>query len=74
MGKSNLNKFAGGESGENPDFGDMRNPWNVQYSPSGSSGGSAAQVATGDLTGYAGGLDRKITLLELEGDPATRSA
>ncbi len=47
MGKANLNKFAGGESGENPDFGNMRNPWNRNYSPSGSSGGSAAQVATG---------------------------
>jgi aspartyl-tRNA(Asn)/glutamyl-tRNA(Gln) amidotransferase subunit A len=47
MGKSNLNKFAGGESGENPDYGDIRNPWNLEFSPSGSSGGSAAQVATG---------------------------
>lgn len=47
MGKANLNKFAGGESGENPDFGDMRNPWDRDYSPSGSSGGSAVQVATG---------------------------
>jgi aspartyl-tRNA(Asn)/glutamyl-tRNA(Gln) amidotransferase subunit A len=47
LGKSNLNKFAGGESGENPDYGDMKNPWNLSYSPSGSSGGSAAQVATG---------------------------
>jgi aspartyl-tRNA(Asn)/glutamyl-tRNA(Gln) amidotransferase subunit A len=47
MGKSNLNKFAGGESGENPDFGDIKNPWNTDYSPSGSSGGSAVQVATG---------------------------
>jgi Asp-tRNA(Asn)/Glu-tRNA(Gln) amidotransferase A subunit family amidase len=47
MGKSNLNKFAGGESGENPDFGDIHNPWNTDYSPSGSSGGSAVQVATG---------------------------
>jgi aspartyl-tRNA(Asn)/glutamyl-tRNA(Gln) amidotransferase subunit A len=47
MGKCNLNTFAGGESGENPDYGDMKNPWNLAYSPSGSSGGSAAQVATG---------------------------
>ncbi len=47
MGKSNLNKFAGGESGENPDYGDMKNPWNLNFSPSGSSGGSAAQVAAG---------------------------
>lgn len=47
MGKANLNKFAGGESGENPDFGNMSNPWNLDWSPSGSSGGSAAQVAAG---------------------------
>jgi aspartyl-tRNA(Asn)/glutamyl-tRNA(Gln) amidotransferase subunit A len=47
MGKSNMNKFAGGESGENPDYGDMKNPWNREFSPSGSSGGSAAQVASG---------------------------
>ncbi|HXV60124.1 MAG TPA: amidase [Vicinamibacteria bacterium] len=47
LGKANLNKFAGGESGTNPDFGDMKNPWNQSYSPSGSSGGSAAQVAVG---------------------------
>lgn len=47
MGKANLNKFAGGESGENPDFGNIQNPWNRSYSPSGSSGGSAAQVAAG---------------------------
>lgn len=47
MGKSNLNKFAGGESGDNPDFGKIRNPWNRDYSPGGSSGGSGAQVAAG---------------------------
>jgi aspartyl-tRNA(Asn)/glutamyl-tRNA(Gln) amidotransferase subunit A len=47
LGKANLNKFAGGESGDNPDFGRMRNPWGIDYSPGGSSGGSAAQVAAG---------------------------
>ncbi|MGH9335815.1 MAG: amidase, partial [Vicinamibacteria bacterium] len=56
MGKSNLNKFAGGESGENPDFGDMRNPWNPNFSPSGSSGGSAVQVATG-MAAFSVGSD-----------------
>ena len=50
LGKSNLNKFAGGESGANPDFGDIQNPWNLDYSPSGSSGGSAAQVAAGAVS------------------------
>jgi len=47
MGKSSLNKFAGGESGDNPDFGKIRNPWNTDFSPGGSSGGSAAQLAAG---------------------------
>lgn len=47
MGKSNLNKFAGGESGDNPDYGKIRNPWGLGYSPGGSSGGSGAQVAAG---------------------------
>ena len=47
LGKSNMNKFAGGESGDNPDFGKIRNPWNTDYSPGGSSGGAGAQVAAG---------------------------
>lgn len=47
LGKSNMNKFAEGESGDNPDYGKIRNPWNPELSPGGSSGGSAAQVAAG---------------------------
>jgi aspartyl-tRNA(Asn)/glutamyl-tRNA(Gln) amidotransferase subunit A len=47
MGKANMNKFADGESGDNPDFGRIRNPWNTNFSPGGSSGGSGAQVAAG---------------------------
>jgi aspartyl-tRNA(Asn)/glutamyl-tRNA(Gln) amidotransferase subunit A len=47
MGKANMNKFAAGESGDNPDFGRMGNPWNPGFSPGGSSGGSGAQVAAG---------------------------
>ena len=35
MGKANMNKFAGGESGDDPDFGKIKNPWNTQYSRSG---------------------------------------
>lgn len=56
LGKSNLNKFAGGESGDNPDFGRIRNPWNLEFSPGGSSGGSGAQVAAG-LTALSVGTD-----------------
>jgi Asp-tRNA(Asn)/Glu-tRNA(Gln) amidotransferase A subunit family amidase len=47
MGKANMNKFADGESGDNPDFGRIKNPWNTQYSPGGSSSGAGAQVAAG---------------------------
>ena len=47
LGKANMTRFAEGESGRNVDFGDQKNPWNPRYSPSGSSGGSAAQVAAG---------------------------
>jgi Asp-tRNA(Asn)/Glu-tRNA(Gln) amidotransferase A subunit family amidase len=31
MGKANMNKFAGGESGDNPDFGKIRTPWNLEF-------------------------------------------
>jgi len=47
IGKANMNKFADGESGVNPDFGKIGNPWNPTFSPGGSSGGSGAQVAAG---------------------------
>jgi aspartyl-tRNA(Asn)/glutamyl-tRNA(Gln) amidotransferase subunit A len=47
VGKANMNKFADGESGDNPDFGKIRNPWNTAYSPGGSSSGSGAHVAAG---------------------------
>ena len=47
MGKANMNKFAGGESGDNPDFGKIRTPWNLEFSAGGSSGGSGAMVAAG---------------------------
>jgi aspartyl-tRNA(Asn)/glutamyl-tRNA(Gln) amidotransferase subunit A len=47
IGKANMNKFASGESGENPDFGRIGNPWGKDFSPGGSSGGSGAHVAAG---------------------------
>ena len=47
VGKANMNKFADGESGDNPDFGKIRNPWNTAYSPGGSSSGSGAMVSAG---------------------------
>ncbi len=63
LGKTNTPEYGHKGTTDNVAFGETKNPWNLAYSPGGSSGGTAAAIAAGMIplgTGSDGGGSIRI--------------
>lgn len=54
LGKTNMDAWAHGSSTETSDYGSTKNPWNTDFLPGGSSGGSAAAISADQAIGSIG--------------------
>ncbi len=54
VGKANLHEWVFGPTSQSPQYGPVRNPWDVSRIPGGSSGGSGASLAAGMCVGSIG--------------------